>query len=107
MTFKALAAGVLTLAIGLGTAKAQDSDDQIELSAQEVILDIVVTDSKGRPVTDLRRDEVQVLEGSEAQEITSFALIDSSGSTATAAPGSDKAPVSIDLSPFRGFNFII
>lgn len=106
MTIKALAASVLAVAIGLGTAVAQDADDQIELSAQEVILDIVVTDSKGRPVTDLRRDEVQVLEGGDEQEMTSFALIESSGSTATAAPG-DKAPVSIDLSPFRGFNFII
>jgi VWFA-related protein len=106
MRIKALAASMLALSIGLGTAAAQDTDDQIELSAQEVLLDIVVTDSKGRPVTDLRRDEVEVLEGGDPQEITSFSLIESSGSTATAAPGG-KAPVSIELSPFRGFNFII
>ena len=109
MTIKALAAFALAAAIGLGTvpASAQEADDQIELSAQEVLLDIVVTDSKGRPVTDLRRDEVEVLESGQPQEITSFALIESGGETATATPAAGKAPVSIELSPFRGFNFII
>jgi len=104
----AVLAAVVGLAIALGCPAArgaQDSSD-VQLNASEVLLDVIVTDSKGNPVTDLRADEVQVIEAGERQDVTSFALVRTGGAEAAAAPGA-KAPAAIELSPFRGFNFII
>lgn len=110
---KALAALALSASVVLGAAPVRarqaaaqdDGDQQVQLGTQEVLLDIVVTDGKGRPVTDLRQDEVKVYEDGKQQAITSFGLVQSDTTTATAdAP---KPPPSIEISPFRGFNFVI
>ena len=45
-------------------------------STAAVLLDIVVRDKRGRPVRDLRADEVTVLEDGQPREIRSFRLID-------------------------------
>ncbi len=106
-TTKGLATVVLmaTLALAAVPARAQDQD-QIQLGTQEVVLDLIVTDGKGKPVTDLRQDEVKVLEGGEPQEITSFGLVQTGSAGDSTATGS-KPPVSLEISPFRGFNYII
>ncbi len=107
--FNALLASVVTFAVALGSlpaVSAQDKEDEIRLSTAEVLLDVIVTDGKGNPVTDLRADEVQVVEAGVQQDITSFALVKPGGGE-PGAPAAPKAPASIELSPFRGFNFLI
>ena len=54
-----------------------------------VLLDIVVRDKRGRPIRDLRQDEVTVLEDGVAREVKSFRLIEGAPADAgLAAPGS-------------------
>ena len=74
MNGKTLAASValITLLAGLVPAFAaqKQDEDQVQLGTSEVILDVIATDSKGRPITDLRADEVQVFESGDRMEMT-------------------------------------
>jgi VWFA-related protein len=52
-----------------------------------VLLDIVVRDNRGRPVRDLRQDEITVLEDGIPRDVKSFRLIEGTpGAEAAAAP---------------------
>src|SRR5258708_29256968 len=44
-------------------------------TAEEVLLDIIVRDKKGKPVTDLKADELTVSDNGVPQTITSFRLV--------------------------------
>ena len=44
----------------------------LQVKAQEIVLDLVVTDSKGEPVTNLNRDDFQIYEDKVPQEIDSL-----------------------------------
>lgn len=84
----------------------QTRDDTVELHAQELLLDLVVTDGKGRPVLDLRRDEVSILEDGTPQELTSFGLVRADVAASEAASvGSLPGP--LVESPYRGYNLIM
>jgi VWFA-related protein len=74
------------------------------LDTQEVLIDLVVTDNKGRPVTDLRPEEVRVYERGELQTFTSFGRATKSGppSVSTTRLASDAAP-----SPLRDHNLVL
>ena len=49
-------------------------DDAIRLRAEEVLLNVTVTDSNGRQVTDLKRDEFIIAEDGRRQELLSFQI---------------------------------
>ena len=51
--------------------------------ADAVLLDIVVRDKRGRPIRDLRQDEVTVLEDGTAREVKSFRLVEGNPSPRT------------------------
>jgi VWFA-related protein len=60
-------------------------------SGTEVVaVDLVVRDKKGRLVTDLRQDEIEILEDGAPQKITSFRALQLEAA-GTGAPGSDAA----------------
>jgi VWFA-related protein len=50
-------------------------EDVVRITTNLVQVDSVITDSKGKPVTDLRPDEVQILEDGKPQQITNFSYI--------------------------------
>jgi VWFA-related protein len=45
------------------------------VTAEEVLLDIIVRDKKGKPVTDLRPEELTITDSGTAQTLTSFRLV--------------------------------
>ena len=54
-----------------------------------VLLDIVVRDKRGRPIRDLRQDEITILEDGAPREVKSFRLIEGAPSDAgLSTPGS-------------------
>ena len=61
--------------------------------ATAVLLDIVVRDRRGRPIRDLRQDEISVVEDGVAREVKAFRLVEGApaaaeaGVTAPAPPG--------------------
>jgi VWFA-related protein len=71
------------LAIGLslsvlgqtGRQTPQDTDDVIRVRSNEVRLDIVVKDKKGRPVKDLTTNDFEVVEDGVPQKIASFRFV--------------------------------
>jgi Ca-activated chloride channel homolog len=52
----------------------QGQDEKIRLRADEVLLNVTVTDSYGRQVTDLTKSDFIVSEDNDRQEIASFAI---------------------------------
>jgi VWFA-related protein len=85
-----LLAGIFAAAPAL---LAQQTDDEqphlIRTEADAVLVDLVVRDRAGRPIRDLKPEEVELLENGVRQEVISFRLVgpDTRGSgAATAAP---------------------
>ncbi len=76
----------------LPSSSPRESDDTIRLRAEEVLLNVTVTDSSGRQITSLKRDDFIIAEDNERQDITSFLvssvpvnvvlMLDASGSVA-------------------------
>ena len=52
-----------------------------------VILDVIARDKKGRPVRDLKAEELQVFENDQRCEIRSFRLVESEGTLEQAGTG--------------------
>jgi VWFA-related protein len=77
--------------------KPQSEDDVVRISTNLVQVDPIVTDGKGKQVTDLRADEVQILEDGKPQKITNFSYItleaaEASRPTGPAKPADKNAP---------------
>lgn len=71
-----LAIGISFSAIGRISAQTpQDQDEVVRFRTNEVKLDIVVKDKKGRPVKDLTAADFEILEDGVAQKIQSFTFV--------------------------------
>ncbi len=57
------------------TPASQDQDDVIRFKTNEVKLDIVVKDKKGRPIRDLRAGDFEVFEDGVPQKVESFQFL--------------------------------
>lgn len=70
-------------------------DDVVRITTNLVQVDPVITDANGKPVTDLRPEEVQILEDGKPQTITNFSFIalDPPVITKTAKPEKTGPPV--------------
>jgi VWFA-related protein len=78
--FVASIVSILVCLSGAQLGSAQDTQPQptgavIRTSVQEVVLDLVVRDSKGKIVKNLQQNEVEILEDGVKQDIRSFRLI--------------------------------
>src|SRR5215471_12392619 len=54
--------------------KPGDQDQVLRLRAEEVLLNVTVTDSYSHQATDLRKDEFIVAEDGQRQDLASFAI---------------------------------
>jgi len=87
----------------------QPSADQapttIRSTAQEVLLDLVFRDKKGKTIRDLRPEEIHVVEDGVEQNLTSFRLVEgNTGEPAAIAPGTKAASVGVD--PLREIRLV-
>jgi VWFA-related protein len=78
-------------------APADGDDRVVQLSVELVQVDAVVTDKKGRRVTDLKPEDFEVLEDGSPQNITYFSYVAETASappprTPALAPGASPAP---------------
>src|SRR6059058_2246719 len=51
------------------------AEDTVKARTNEVLLDVVVRDKKGRAVNDLKAEDFHILDNGEAQKVTSFRLV--------------------------------
>jgi VWFA-related protein len=65
-------------------------DEVVRITTNLVQVDAVVTDKKGRLVTDLRPEDLEIYEDNRPQQITNFSFI--STESATAQPATSPAP---------------
>src|SRR3982751_3559015 len=71
----------LAFAIGMSWATGQQSQPKpspeptIRTTTQEVLLDLVVRDKKGKPVRDLTASEIEISDDGVPQQIRSFRLV--------------------------------
>ncbi len=72
----AMALGLLT-AIAAQTPKPTPSekDDVVKITTALIQIDVTVTDKRGRVVTDLRRDEIEIYENGKKQDVSGFNFI--------------------------------
>ncbi len=103
---KLLLSLVMTIIVGFSpalvcgqTTAPQDQDDVVRFRSNEVQLDIVVKDKKGRPVKDLKAVDFEVFEDGVLQKVESFRFIareapaaKSSESKSTAATATTTPP---------------
>ena len=60
---------------GVLTTVEHDEDDVVRITSNLVQIDAVVTDKKGRQVTDLRADEFEIVVDKRPQQITNFSYV--------------------------------
>jgi VWFA-related protein len=82
----AAVAGLSPILVCGQTPASQDQDEVIRFKTNEVKLDIVVKDKKGRPVKDLRQSDFEILEDGVPQKVESFQFMVREGALAGAAP---------------------
>ncbi|MFN0140929.1 MAG: VWA domain-containing protein [Pyrinomonadaceae bacterium] len=73
---------LVTILFGAIFAAAQDAkpqptppDDVVRITTNLIQVDVIVTDSKGKVVTDLKPEEIEIFENGERQKITNFSFI--------------------------------
>lgn len=66
----------LTLCLRAQTQPPAQEPPAIKVTAEEVILDVIVRDKKGKPVKDLTPEEVEVTDNGIKQKITGFRLVE-------------------------------
>ena len=82
-----LALLLIVVASNLVSAQDVDDTDVVKITSKLVQVDVVVTDSKGKQVTDLRADDFTILQDGKAQTITGFSYVPVGRS---GAPASEK-----------------
>lgn len=71
----------------------RETEDKILLKANEVLLDVVVRDKKGRAVKDLKPTDFEIYEDNQRQEIAYFRLVSREPATTTEARRETPPPV--------------
>jgi len=93
-----------------------EAGDVIRISSKLVLVDTIVLDKKGRPVTDLNADEFEIYQDGKPQKITNFAFVNSpKNSVSNAPPLKSKAdrktvplpPVSVRSEQGRIITFVV
>jgi VWFA-related protein len=71
-------------------AAPADKDDVVRISVTLVQVDAVVTDGKGRYITDLKPEDFEIREDGKRQHLTNFAYVEAQGATPPARGESEK-----------------
>ncbi len=52
-------------------------DDVVKISTNLIQIDVTVTDAKGKPITDLKPNEIEIYENGEKQKVSNFSFVSS------------------------------
>ncbi len=99
-TARLISLPLLGLLLATGSTAQESSaayDEQVEVNVVNV--DVVVTDSSGRPVLGLGRDDFLVVEDGEPVELTNFLAISGTPETRPSEPGAGSVPAAPTTKP--------
>ncbi len=102
--FLALAIAPLVSLTAQTPPAQQTGVERIVVGTNEVMLDAVVRDKKGRPVKDLQASDFQVIEDGVPQEIKSFRMVSGEASAAVSETKSDGSPTKAFRKVMEDFN---
>ena len=71
---------VALTAAQIATPTPQD-DDVVKITTNLIQLDVSITDAKGKPISDIRRDEIEIYENGEKQPVSGFTFVSSARTT--------------------------
>jgi VWFA-related protein len=74
-------------------------DDVVKITTNLIQVDVTVTDSKGKPVTDLKPEEIEIYENGEKQKITNLSFITSVREKVEKSKEKEKDPTAIPEPP--------
>src|SRR5215472_10125088 len=80
---------------------SQAAPPTVRSTTQEVVLDMVFRDKKGRAIHDIRPEEIHVLEDGVEQKVTSFHLVDGKSAELAGAPKQPAESGALPLDPMR------
>jgi len=84
-------------------ANPEQSNTTLRSTAQEVLLDMVFRDKKGKAIRDVRPEEIHILEDGVEQNLASFHLVEGANAEIS-APGTTAAPGRVD--PMREIRLV-
>jgi len=67
------------------TPPARDEGDVVKISTALIQLDVTVTDKSGKPITDLRSDEIEIYENGRKQQVNNMSYVSNAKETAMPA----------------------
>ena len=79
----------------------QATPPTVRSTAQEVVLDMVFRDKKGRTIRDIRPEEIHVSEDGVEQKLTAFRVVDGKNAESLTVPKSSVEGGSLSLDPMR------
>lgn len=88
---KPLLSLLLIAAIGL-QAVSQEQDEVIRVRSNEVRLDVVVKDKKGRPIRDLKTTDFEIMEDGVPQKVESFRFVSRESNAVNSESKDGKSP---------------
>ncbi|MGB5015219.1 MAG: VWA domain-containing protein [Pyrinomonadaceae bacterium] len=77
LTLLFAAANILSQDTGASPKPTPPDDDVVKISTNLIQIDVSVTDAKGKPITDIRPEEVEIYENGEKQTISNFSFVSS------------------------------
>ena len=75
--------------------------DIVKISTNLIQVDVTVTDSKGKPISDLRPDEIEIYENGERQKITSLTFVSGSRTVTEKPTPTDKNAIPVPPATLR------
>lgn len=83
------------------SSSGQAAAPAVRSTSQEVVLDMVFRDKKGRTIHDIKPEEIHVSEDGVEQKLTSFRAVEGKEGELSNAPGAAAAGVAPELDPMR------
>src|ERR1043166_5766877 len=87
------------------SATPPEDNDVVKISTNLIQIDVSVTDAKGKVITDLRPDEMEIYENGQKQKITHFSFVSAGAKTTSEKnPAADKNAVPVPPTSLRPEN---
>jgi len=81
-----------------------DDNDIVKISTNLIQIDVSVTDAKGKVITDLRPEEIEIYENGQKQEITNFSFISAARTITEKPKTTGKTDIPVPVASLRPEN---